>query len=65
MFQIGLKKFCRFKKLKTLCRGNNVISDLNSENFFGMFYQKEWQKTIQKEFRLEKVIERKGDKLYV
>ena len=29
------------------------------------FYEKEFQKNNQKEFRMEKVIERKGDKLYV
>ena len=29
-----------------------------------MFYQKELQKTNQKEFRIEKVIKRKGDKLF-
>ena len=29
------------------------------------FYKKELQKTNQKEFRIEKVIKRKGDKLYV
>ena len=30
-----------------------------------MFYQKELQKTNQKQFRVEKVIKRKGDKWYV
>ena len=30
-----------------------------------MFYEKELQKPNQKEFRAEKVIKRKGDKLYV
>ena len=29
------------------------------------FYEKELQKTSQKEFRIEKVIRRKGGKLYV
>ena len=29
------------------------------------FYEKELQKTNQKEFRIEKVIGRKGDKLFV
>ena len=28
----------------------------------GTFYEKELQKTIQEEFRIEKVIKRKGDK---
>ena len=31
----------------------------------GSFYEKELQKTNQKEFRIEKVIKKKGDKLYV
>ena len=42
-----------------------VISDLTGENIFGTFYQKQWQKTNQKELRMEKVTKRKGDKLYV
>ena len=29
------------------------------------FYERELQKTYQKEFRIKKVIKRKGDKLYV
>ena len=31
----------------------------------GTFYEKEMQKTNQQEFRIEKVIKRKGDKLYL
>ena len=31
----------------------------------GSFYEKELQKTNQKEFAIEKVIKRKGNKLYV
>ena len=31
----------------------------------GTFYEKELQKTNQKEFRKEKVLKRKGDKLYI
>ena len=42
-----------------------VINDLNGEEIIGTFYEKELQKTNQKEFRIEKVIKRKGDKLYV
>ena len=30
-----------------------------------MFYEKELQKRNQEEFRVEKVIKRKGDKLYI
>ena len=42
-----------------------VISDLKGEEIFGRFYEKELQKTCKKEFRAEKVIKKKGDKLYV
>ena len=31
----------------------------------GTFYEKELQKANQEEFRIEKVIKRKGDKVYV
>ena len=43
----------------------SVISDLKDEIIVGTFYEKALQKTNQKEFRVEKVIKRKGDKLYV
>ena len=42
-----------------------VINDLNGEEIIETFYEKELQKTNQKEFRIEKVLKRKGDKLYV
>ena len=42
-----------------------VVSDLNDEEVFGRAYEKELQKTNKTEFKVEKVIKRKGDKLYV
>ena len=42
-----------------------TINDLNDEEITGIFYKKELQKTSQEEFRIEKVIKRKGDKMYV
>ena len=42
-----------------------MISDLNGELIAGTFYEKELQKTSQEKFRIEKVIKRMGDKLYV
>ena len=42
-----------------------VINDLNGEEIIGRFYEKELQKTNQQEFRIEKVLKKKGDKLYV
>ena len=62
-FKIGLKKFQLLRKLKTLRRGC-VISDPKGEEIIGTFYEKEFQKINQKELRIEKVIKRKGDKLY-
>ena len=44
---------------------NTVINDLNGEEISGTFHEKGLQKTSQEEFRIEKVIRRKGDKLYV
>ena len=52
-------------KIKNTVPWTYVINDLNGEEITGSFYEKELQKTNQKEFRIEKVIRRKGDKLYV
>ena len=41
-----------------------VISNCNGEEIAGMFYVKELQKRNQKEFGMEKVMKRKGDKVY-
>ena len=41
------------------------INDLNGEEIVGTFYENELQKTNQQKFRIEKVIKKKGDKLYV
>ena len=53
------------KKVKNTVPWTYVINDLNGEEIMGTFYEKELQKTNQEEFRIEKVIRRKGDKLYV
>ena len=53
------------KKVKNTVPWTYVINDLNGEEITGTFYEKELQKTNQEEFRIEKVIRRKGDKLYV
>ena len=42
-----------------------IISDLNEQEIVRTFFQKELQKTNQKQFRIEKVIQRKGNKLYI
>ena len=53
------------KKVKNTVPWTYVINDLNGEETTGTFYEKELQNTNQEEFRIEKVIRRKGDKLYV
>ena len=53
------------KKVKNTVPWTYVISDLKGEEIVGTFFQKELQKTNQQEFRIEKVIKKKGDKLYV
>ena len=53
------------KKVKNTVPWSYVINDLNGEEIMGTFYEKELQKTSQEEFRIEKVIKRKGDKMFV
>ena len=66
MLLIGVKRFfCKKKKKENTVPWTYVISDLNGEEIVGSFYEKELQKTNQKEFRIEKMIKRKGNKLYV
>ena len=52
-------------KVKNTVLWTYVINDLNGDEIIGTFHEKELQKTNQQEFRIEKVIERKGNKLYV
>ena len=52
-------------KFKNTVPWNYVINDLNGEEITGSFYEKELQKASQKEFRIEKVLKRKGDKLHI
>ena len=52
-------------KIKNTVPWTFVIDDLNGEEITGTFYEKELQKIDQQEFRIEKVITKKGDKLYV
>ena len=53
------------KEIKNTVPWTYVINDLNREEIIGTFYEKELQKTNQQEFRIEKVIKKKGNKLYV
>ena len=53
------------KKVKNTVPWTYVTSDLKGEEIVATFHKKELRKTNQKEFRVEKLIKRKGDKLYV
>ena len=44
---------------------NVAETTLNGEEISRMFYEKELQKTNQKDFRVAKVIKRKDNKIYV
>ena len=51
-------------KVKNTVPWTYVVSDLNGENIIGSFYEKELQKASQVKLRIEKVLKRKGDKMY-
>ena len=51
-------------KIKDTVPLTYVFSDLSGEEITGSFYEKELQKSSPKGFRIEKVVKRKGDKLY-
>ena len=53
------------KEIKNTVPWIYVINDLNGEEIIGTFYEKELQKINQEEFKIEKVIEKKGNKVYV
>ena len=53
------------QKIKDTLPWTYVVSDLNGEEIPGSFYEKELQKASQEKFRIEKVLKRKGDELYV
>ena len=52
------------KKVNNTVPWTYVINDLNVEEIIGTFYEKELQSSNQQEYRIEKIIKRKVDKLY-
>ena len=52
-------------KIKNIVLWTYVISDLNGEDIDRTFYEQEFQKTSQKNLWIEKMMKRKGDKLFV
>ena len=53
------------KKVKNTVPETYIISDLKGKEIVETFYEKDLQKTNQKEFTIENVIKRKGDRLSV
>ena len=53
------------KKIRNTVPWTYVLNDLNGEEIIETFHEKELRKANQQEIRMEKVIKRKGDKLYV
>ena len=53
------------KKVKNTVTWTYVINELNGKDIIETFNEKELQKTNQQELRIEKVIKRQGEKLYV
>ena len=53
------------KEVKNTIPWTYVLNVLNGDEIFGTFYEKKLQETNQQTFRIEKVIKRKGNKLYV
>ena len=53
------------QKVKNNVLWTYIINDINGHEIIETFYEKGLQKTNQQEFRTEKVINKKGDKLYM
>ena len=64
-FQIGLKKCLWLKKLEILFRGHILLVILKVKKLLEHFTKKNCKKINQRKFRVQKVIKRKGDTLYV
>ena len=64
-FQIGQKKFLLLVKLKIQILGLMLLVTGMEKKLLQVFMKKNWKKTSQEKFRIEKEIKRKGNKLYV
>ena len=61
--QIGLKNFLWLRKLKILCHKHMLLMILMVKKMQKRFMKRKQQEKNQIEFRVEKIIKRKGDKL--
>ena len=59
------EEFFVVSKIRNTVPWTYLINDLNGEEITGSFYEKELQKSSQGKCRIEKILKRKGDKLYV
>ena len=59
------KEMFGIKKIKNTVSCTSIINDLKGEEIIGTFYENELQRKNQEEFRIEKVIRKKDDKLCV
>ena len=64
IIQIGQKKFLLLMKLKIQVIGLMLLVIWMVKKLLEVFVKKNCKKTNQKEFRIEKVLKRKSDKLY-
>ena len=65
ILQIGQKKFLLLVKLKIQFLRLMLLIISMMQKLLEVFTKKICKKTSQKEFRIEKLLKRKGDKLYV
>ena len=59
------KEFFVIKSVKNRVSLKYIISDINNGKTAGTFYKTELQKANQAEFRVENLIKKKFDKLYI
>ena len=59
------EKIFVIKEIKNTVPWTYDINDLSKEQITGTFYENELQRTSQEEFRIEELIRKTGDKLYV
>ena len=64
-YKIGQKKYSLLRKLRILCHEHILLVILMAKKLLALFYEKELQSTYQQEYRIERVIKKKGDELYV
>ena len=59
------EEFFVIKEIKNTVTWAYVINDINDEEIIETFYEKELQKIVQREFSIDIVTKKKGNKLYV